>query len=91
MTYEFAKYPDGTLAVFSDIGKKANGEEYIRITFERPTAYGFDTFVIEFPSYEVILEDGHYSDEEKRTFFEIVKKIGSMQGGKKYAKNKIKR
>ena len=28
MTYEFAKYPDGTLGVFSNIGKKENGEEY---------------------------------------------------------------
>ena len=29
MTYEFAKYPDGTIGVFSNIGKKENGEEYI--------------------------------------------------------------
>lgn len=29
MTYEFAKYPDGTLGVFSNIGKKENGEEYM--------------------------------------------------------------
>lgn len=36
MTYEFATYPDGTLAVFSNIGKKENGEEYINVTFERP-------------------------------------------------------
>ena len=34
MTYEFAKYPDGTLGVFSNIGKKENGEEYIRITLK---------------------------------------------------------
>ena len=26
MTYEFAKYPDGTLGVFSNIGKKENDE-----------------------------------------------------------------
>ena len=32
MTFEFAKYPDGTLGVFSNIGKKENGEEYIRFT-----------------------------------------------------------
>ncbi len=36
MTFEFAKYPDGTLGVFSNIGKKENGEEYLRVTFERP-------------------------------------------------------
>ena len=59
MTYEFAKYPDGTIGVFSNIGKKENGEEYIRITFERPKEYGFDTYVIELPSYNVVLEDGN--------------------------------
>ena len=30
MVYEFAKYPDETLVVFSDIRKKDNGEEYIK-------------------------------------------------------------
>lgn len=73
MTYEFAKYPDGTLGVFSNIGKNENGEEYVRITFERPTNYGFDTYIIELPSYKVILEDGNYSKEEKETFMKIVK------------------
>ena len=73
MTYEFAKYPDGTLGVFSNIGKNENGEESVRITFERPTNYGFDTYVIELPSYKVILEDGNYSKEEKETFMQIVK------------------
>ena len=48
MTYEFAKYTDGTLGVFSNIGKNENGEEYVRITFERPTNYGFDTYIIDF-------------------------------------------
>ncbi len=78
MTYEFAKYPDGTLGVFSNIGKNENGEEYIRITFERPMEDGFDTYVIELPSYKVILEDGNYSDEEKETFFKIVKNGASF-------------
>ena len=78
MTYEFAKYPDGTIAVFSNIGKKENGEEYIRITFERPKEYGFDTYVIELPSYNVVLDDGNYSDEEKKTFLEIVKNGASF-------------
>ena len=41
MVYDFAKYPDGTLVVFSDIRKKENGEEYIRISFERPTPKRF--------------------------------------------------
>ena len=29
MTYEFAKYPDGTLGVFSNIGKNENGEKFL--------------------------------------------------------------
>ena len=74
MTFEFAKYPDGTLGVFSNIGKKDNGEEYIRITFERPMEYGFDTYVIELPSYKIVLENGNYSDEEKKKFINIAKK-----------------
>jgi hypothetical protein len=73
MTYEFAKYPDGTLGVFSGIGKKENGEEYIRISFERPMEYGFDTLVIEIPSYNIVLEDGKYTEEEKKNFLEIAK------------------
>lgn len=48
MVYEFAKYPDETLVVFSDIRKKENGEEYIRVSFERPTNEGFDTVVLNF-------------------------------------------
>ncbi len=78
MTYEFAKYSDGTLEVFSSIGKKKNGEEYIRVTFERPTKDGFDTYVIELPSYKVILEDGNYSEEEKSNFMKIVQNGSSF-------------
>ena len=78
MTYEFAKYPDGTLGVFSNIGKKENGDEYINITFEMPMDYGFDTYVIELPSYKVVLEDGNYSEEEKNFFMEIVKNGSSF-------------
>jgi hypothetical protein len=73
MTYEFAKYPDGTLGVFSGIGKKENGEEYIRISFERPMEYGFDKLVIEIPSYNIVLEDGKYTEEEKKNFLKITK------------------
>ena len=78
MTHEFAKYPDGTMGVFSDIGKRENGEEYICITFERPKDYGFDTFSIELPNYKIVLDDGNYSEEEKKTFLEIVKNGSSF-------------
>ena len=78
MTFEFAKYPDGTTAVFSNIGKKENGEEYVNITFERVKPYGFDTYVIELPTYEIVLEDGNYSYEEKKRFMDIVKNGASF-------------
>ena len=74
MTFEFAKYPDGTLGVFSNIGKKENGEEYIRVSFERPTENGFDTVVFELPSYEIVEIDGHYSEEEIKEFKETVER-----------------
>ena len=78
MTYEFAKYPDGTLGVFSSIGKKETGEDFIRVTFERATKDGFDTYVVELPSYKIILDNGNYSKEEKKTFLEIVKNGASF-------------
>ena len=64
--------------MFSNIGKKENGEEYIRVTFERPTKDGFDTYVIELPSYKIILEDGNYSEDEKKIFMQIVKNGSSF-------------
>ena len=67
------KIPRWYIGVFSNIGKNENGEEYVRVTFERPMEYGFDTYVVELPSYKVILEDGNYSEEEKETFMKIVK------------------
>ena len=74
MTYEFAKYPDETLVVFSDIRKKDNGDEYIRVTFERPTENGFDTVVFELPSYEIVEKDGNYSEVEIAEFRDTVEK-----------------
>ena len=78
MTHEFAKYNDGTIAVFSNIAKKENGEEYIRITFERTTDNGFDTFVVELPSYEIILDEGNYTQNEKKDFMSIVERGSSF-------------
>ncbi|MBR1884651.1 MAG: hypothetical protein IJ809_07020 [Clostridia bacterium] len=69
MVYEFAKYPDETLVVFSDIRKKS-GEEYLIFSFERPTDDGFDTVVFELPSYKIIEKDGNYTKEEIKEFKE---------------------
>ena len=74
MVYEFAKYPDETLVVFSDIRKKDNGEEYIKVSFERPTENGFDNVVFELPSYEIVEQDGNYNKEEIKEFRETVEK-----------------
>lgn len=74
MVFEFVKYPDETLVVFSDIRKKDNGDEYIRVTFERPTDRGFDTIVFELPSYEIVERDGFYSDEEVEIFKTVVER-----------------
>ena len=74
MVYEFAKYPDETLVVFSDIRKKDNGEEYIQVSFERPTENGFDTVVFELPSYRIVERESSYTDEEITEFRETVEK-----------------
>lgn len=78
MTYEFAKYPDGTIGVFSNIGKDKNDKEFIRVTFERPTENGFDTYVIEIPGYKVILDDGNYSENEKKEFMKTAQNGASF-------------
>ncbi len=74
MVYEFAKYPDETLVVFSDIRKRKDGKEYIRVSFERPTERGFDTVVFELPSYEIVERDGYYTEEEITEFREMVER-----------------
>ena len=74
MVCEFAKYPDETLVVFSDIRKKDNGEEYIQVSFERPAENGFDTVVFELPSYRIVEREGNYTDEEITEFRETVEK-----------------
>ena len=74
MVYTLCKYPDETELTFSDIRKKDNGEEYIRVSFERPTENGFDTVVFELPSYKIIEKDGNYSDKEVEEFRKIVER-----------------
>ena len=74
-----------------DIRIKENGEEYIRVSFERPTENGFDTVVFELPSYEIVERDGNYSEEEIKEFRETVEKGAHLffkyarEGGLKFA------
>lgn len=74
MMHEFVTYPDGTLVVSSDIRKKKNGEEYITVCFERPTANGFDTIIFELPSYDIIRKDGNYTDDDISLFKTVVER-----------------
>ena len=85
MVYTLCKYPDETEVVFSDIRKKENGEEYIRISFERPTEKGFDTVVFDLPSYEIVEKDGNYTDQEIEEFRQIVERGAHIFF--KYARN----
>ena len=91
MVYTLCKYPDETEVVLSDIRQKDIGEEYIRVSFERPTEHGFDTVVFELPSYKIIEREGNYSDEEVEEFKQIVERGANLffkyarEGGLKLA------
>lgn len=91
MVYTLCKYPDETEVVFSDVCKHENGEEYITVTFERPTENGFDTVVFELPSYKILERDGNYSDKEIEEFRQIVERGAHLffkyarEGGLKFA------
>lgn len=68
-----------------------NGEEYIIISFERPTENGFDTVIFELPSYKIKEKDGNYSDEEIGKFKKAVERGTHLffkyarEGGLKFA------
>lgn len=74
MMHEFVTYPDGTLVVSSDIRKKENGEEYIIVSFERPSENGFDSVIFELPSYDIIKNEGNYTVEEINMFKTVVER-----------------
>ena len=74
MMHEFVTYSDGTLVVSSRIRKKDDGEEYLIVCFERPKEYGFDTVIIELPSYTIVKRDGHFTDDEIAIFKTVVKR-----------------
>ena len=91
MVYTLCKYSDNTELVFSDIYKNDNGEECIRVSFERPTEDGFDTVVFELPSYKILERDGKYSDKDVDEFKQIVERGAHLffkyarEGGIKFA------
>ena len=70
--HALCKYADGTELVISDIIKRDNGEEIIKVVLERPTENGFDTLLFELPSYKIIENDGNYTDEEINLYKKVV-------------------
>ena len=70
--HTICKYADDTELVISDLIKRENGEEIIKIVFERPTEQGFDTLIFELPSYKIVENDGNYTDEEIEIFKKVV-------------------
>lgn len=72
MMHTICKYEDNTELVISDIIKRENGEEIIKVVFERPTENGFDTLIFELPSYKIVENDGQYTKEEIELFKKVV-------------------
>ena len=68
MMYPFCKYADETEVTFSNIVKNEDGQEVLYVHFERPMEYGFDSIRFELPTYKVVYEEGHYSENEKEMF-----------------------
>ena len=87
MMYEFCKYADETLVTFSDIKKNEKGEEILYVHFERPTENGFDSIRFELPSYQIVYQEGNYTEEEIAIFKTVVERGApyfydwSRQGG----------
>ena len=69
--YTLCKYEDETELVISDIITRDNGDEVIRVIFERPTQHGFDTLIFELPSYKIVEQHGKYTEEE----IELIKNV----------------
>ena len=72
MMHTICKYQDNTELVISDIIKRESGEDIIKVVFERPTEHGFDTLIIELPSYKIAEKDGKFTDEEIEIFMKVV-------------------
>lgn len=78
MMYPYVKYPDGTEVVFSNVYIGENGEECIDVQFERPTQNGFDSIRIKLPSYEVVIWEGNYTEDEIEFFKKITENNAAL-------------
>ena len=78
MMHTLCKYADETELVISDIITRDNGDEIIKVVFERPTENGFDTLIFELPSYKIIENDGKYTEEEVKLFKKVVEQGAAL-------------
>ena len=67
MMYPYSTLADETLITHSHLIED-NGLKVVEIHFERPTDNGFDTIRFRLPTYEIVMRDGHYSDNEIAIF-----------------------
>lgn len=72
LMHTICKYEDNTELVISDLIKRENGDEIIKVVFERATEHGFDTLIFELPSYKIVENDGQYTEEEIELFKSVV-------------------
>lgn len=56
---------DGITMTFSDIGKNADGIEYILIYFEKPVEGGFHFLESTLPSLNIVESEGFTDSEQK--------------------------
>lgn len=60
MMYPYCKYADETEVVFSHIMSNEEGEEIIRIYFERTTENWFNSVRFELPSCKILYKDWQF-------------------------------
>lgn len=70
--YEFAKYPDETLVVFSDIRKKENGDEYVHVSKGKPTANATKIWITKAGGCILAHNNGRIPPRELNSILEII-------------------
>ena len=70
--YPLSILEDNTQIMYSHL-KEENGIKTMDIHFERPTENGFDSIRCKLPTYEWIIWEGKYTDEELEIFEHMVR------------------
>ena len=71
MMYPYMTLADETEVVHSQIIKEGKIEK-VEVHFERPTENGFDSVRFELPSYNILYQEGNYTEEEIELFKTVV-------------------